>query len=175
MRFLYSGAAAVLTPQNNPYLSLGGLVSSTVVPNSRLNSLFSDGSYSSNKQGTVETKALILENESGSSVTSVTLGYQYSAHPDFKIEIAVVTLTSNQLMEQIGNSRDTPFYGTFSEANIDPSIPVNHSLNLGTMTAGLRLGVWIRRTQITQVFEPTDFSLPVIPKLDAINFVITHD
>ena len=128
--------------------------------------------YYGNQIGSVETHALILENELNSDATGLTLGYKYSANPDFKIEIAVVTLTSNQLMEKIGNSRDTPYYATFVEAKIDIDNSINDSLSLGTLAANTRLGVWIRRTLLSQTFEATDFSVPYTPKVDSIQFVI---
>lgn len=174
MRLLYSGAIAYLQPQPNPSASLGGFVSSSIVPNLRINSLFSDGSYFSSKNGSVETKALILENETSSGITALTIGYEYSTNPDFKIEIAIVSLTSNQLMEQIGNVRDTPYYATFSEANIDPaaSPPIDNTLDIGNLAANTRLGIWIRRTQIVEAFTPVDFSIPTTSIIDAINFII---
>lgn len=197
MRFLYSGAKVYLTPQPDPKMSLGGLVSSSVVPNSRLNNLFSDASYSSVKEGLTETYALILENESSVTVTSLTLGYQYVANPlstfnsdynndynidflnqkkianDFSIRIAAVTLNANQVMEQIGNSNDMPYVGNFSEAMIDPANRIDNSLSLGTMTAGQRLGIWIQRIQKRQTLVPVDFSLPIAPIIDSTIFVMT--
>jgi len=175
MRFLYTGSQLYLTPQNDPYKSLGGFVSSSVVPNGRLNSLFADASYSGVTVGSVECRALILQNESGVTVNSLTLGYQYSANPDFDIQIAVVTLNSNQIMEQIGNARDLPYIGTFSEANIDPSIPVDNSLQLGSLAANACLGVWIKRIQNVQTLTPVDFSIPLSPKIDGVTFIITWE
>jgi len=174
MRFLYTGAQIALQPQPNPYLSLGGLMSSTIVPNGRINSLFDDASYSSVKNGAVMTRALILQNETNVDALNVTLGYRYSLNPDFSIMIAIVTLTGGNLMEQIGNSGDTPYYATFSQANIDPnaSPPINNSLQLGTIPSNSALGVWIQRTQNIQTLIPVDFSLPQSPLIDAINFIV---
>ncbi len=171
MRFLYSGATAYLLPQNNPSLSLGGYVSSSIVPNGRLNGLFSDGSHKSAKFGSVETKALILENETGSTANDITFGYQYSIDPDFKIEVAIVTLSNNQTMEQLQSIRDTPYYGTFHEANVDPDNDIDNRLSLGDMTAGMRLGIWIRRTQFKHNDEiPTDFSVITDQIVDSVSF-----
>lgn len=171
MRFLYSGANAYLLPQTNPSLSLGGFVSSSIVPNGRLNGLFSDGSYKASKFGSIETKALILENETQTGVTNITFGYQYSTDPDFKIEVAVVTLSNNQTMEQLQSIRDTPYYGTFHEANVDPDNNIDNRLDLGDMAAGLRLGIWIRRTQFkhTNVL-PTDFSVITEQIVNSVSF-----
>ncbi len=171
MRFLYSGATAYLLPQNNISLSLGGFVSSTIVPNGRLNSLFSDGSYKAAKFGSVETKALILENETQAGVTGVTFGYQYSVDPDFKIEVAVVTLSNNQSMEQLESIRDTPYYGTFYEANVDPDNNIDNRLDLGDIAAGSRLGIWIRRTQFKHTNDiPTDFSVITDQIVNSVSF-----
>ena len=154
MRFLYTGASAFLKPQNNPSLSLGGFMSSTVLPNGRMNSLFSDGSYFGSKYGNVETKALILENESGVAVNNLKLGYKYTGNLDFMIEVAFVTLQAPdfQQIEKIGNVREMPYYASFIEANIEGLI--DNSAALGTMVPSGKLGVWIRRTQMRQSSKP---------------------
>lgn len=176
MRFLYSGATSYLAQQNIPSMSLGGYVSSSPIPNGRINSLFSDASYTSSKDGTVETYGIVLDNETNVDVTNLKLGYQYSSDPDFKIEIALVTVTNNQQFEKLGNPYDTPFYGTFSEANIDPDLSIDNSLNIGTLTANTRLGLWVRRTQIKQTTANcSDFSQTTPQKVNQVSFVLSWD
>lgn len=153
MRYLYTGADVALTPQNNPDASLGGNVSSTLIGSNVIGNLFSDISLKTLQSFSKETKAIVIENETGLDVVNVKLGYQYPANANFKIEIAVVTLAGGTTMERITSREDTPYNATFQEANIDPAHSIDNSIVIGTIPAGGRYGIWIRRTITTDTSQ----------------------
>jgi hypothetical protein len=150
MLYLYTGATTPGAVQNDIDLSLGGNVSSTPIPNS-LDNLFDDISWMAIENRSVETKAYVIANNTNVDVDNYTIGYTYPANAIFKLEIAPVTLAGGTTMEKIGDSSSSPYYATFVEANIDPAHSINNSQNLGTIAAGTSLGIWIRRTIISDI------------------------
>lgn len=148
MRFLYTGAKIFNDKQDNYLLSLGGFISSTIVPNDRLNNIFSDISYLSFTNNTTECKALILENVSGVIVQNVRLGYKYPTNKIFKMEIAAVALSvsSPQQIEKIANSTDIPYYANFAEAMISQDETTDDSINIGNLANNARIAIWFKKS-----------------------------
>lgn len=147
MQLFYTGAATAETPQTNPELSLGGFKSNTVINLTRANALFGDISYLIKVNKTSITRAFVLKNNDATdTAVDVTIGYEYTLNNGYKLEVAFVTLTNNQ-MEQILSQRDTPYYGEFVEANLSTVNPTfDNSVNVGNMAAGECLGMWMRLT-----------------------------
>jgi hypothetical protein len=181
MQFFYTGADAYNRPQVNSDKSLGGWVSNSLVPSGRVANLFSTESYKTYINGSFETKALVMMNE-GADVTGLKFGYIYpSGYASyFKIEVAFVNLQSPnfQKMEQIMTSADTPYYGQFAEALIDPDLSIDDSLVIGNFISGAKLGVWVRRTLLAQTISSCDDTLP-LPNLNdkttSVQFKISWD
>lgn len=150
MRFLYTGASAYNTKQDNPLLSLGGYISNTIVPNDRINNLFSDISYVGFLNKSQECKAFILENETGITAHNVRIGYKYPTNRIFKMEVAFVGLNPSapQQIERIPSSFDAPYYAEFVEANIDTDDDPDNSVDIGNLVAGGRIAVWFKRNII---------------------------
>lgn len=159
MQFLYTGASTYLGQQTDPNLSLGGLISGTIVPNNVPDNIFSDISYQTAQQRRVETRGLILQNITGVDVTDIIFGYTYPATPNFKIEVAFVAInaTTPQQIEKISNAQASPYFATFQEANIDNGNSIDNSVDIGDMIANAMIAVWLRRT-ITGVFTPPSFA-----------------
>lgn len=183
MVFLYTNSKIYQGTQNNPDLSLGGLISSTIVPNTKLNNIFSDISAFGKQNLSVETKAIALKNTTGNTVNNVLLGFRYPASPIFKLEIAIVTLdNTNQFMEAINSSGDSPYNATFYEAFISDS--EDHSLSLGSMINNAVFGIWVRRTilqQSSMTIDQENTFLKSIAQagnpanLDNVRFILKYD
>jgi len=149
MRFLYTGADSYLSTQNDPYRSLGGNVSKSIIQNNRMNNLFDDISYLSLENGDSETKGIVLENESSNPVTNVKIGWVYPIIKNYRIFVALVALNSSNQMERIGNSKEVPYNADFVEIEDDP-------VEIGDLEAEARIGIWITRTPITDNIEQSN-------------------
>lgn len=158
MQLLYTGASSFQAQQTDPSLSLGGYISSSIMPNNGMNSIFSDISWQGAKDRKVEVRGLILQNLLGFDVTDVIFGYQYPTDPNFTLEVAFVTVNPNtpQLIEKIPNGESSPYFATFVEANIDPSASVDNSVDIGPMANNTMIAIWFRRT-ILGMFTPPSF------------------
>ena len=73
MRFYYTGAINFDGSQENQNASLGGYKSSSFVPNSRKNALFSEISYQEQKNGSDEIRGVVLKNETGATINDLSL------------------------------------------------------------------------------------------------------
>ena len=73
MKLLFSGAKHYLSAQNDVTMSLGGFMSSTRLPNGRLNSLFSDISIYGKMIGSKECIAFYLLNDTNEEIKNLTL------------------------------------------------------------------------------------------------------
>ena len=130
MKLYYSGANQPNTPQNDPKKSLGGYLSSTEVPNGRLNNIFNDISPVSKQFNYEEVKGVFIKNTTGAAVNNVTVYSTEGTNTDFKIQLSATT-AANFKMEQIGSSKDTPLYGDFY------NVGINYSKSLCTITGTL--------------------------------------
>ena len=154
MRFLYTGSPAFNTPQNDPGNSLGGFVSSTVVPNDSPGNMFSDISYEGTLLRKSECRGYVLENSTGASVTSILFGYRLPPGSNFTLEVAFVTLdAAGQKMERLATAGSSPYIGTFVETLVTDS--VDGSVSMGTMAAGAKLGFWLCRKLTGALAVPT--------------------
>lgn len=77
MQFFYTGAEFFNSVQTNIDKSLGGYLSSSLVPSQSMNNLFSDVSKTAKEQGIIETRAIVLKNTTGSTKTAVNLYHNY--------------------------------------------------------------------------------------------------
>lgn len=146
MKFYYTGALHAEDAQVNPENSLGGFISSTIIPNDLLANLFTDISLFSLDKLPRETKGVILENDSIDDLENVIVYFEYPTDALCKLEIAAVTLVDNNLMERLSNSKSLPYQATFHEAN-----GLINAVNLGNLVAGAKIGIWLKRTFNTVV------------------------
>lgn len=124
MTLLLTGSDNYNLPNEDFTKSLGGYVSSTPMPNNRINSLFGEISLYTLQNKIPETCALVLWNEGLSAITNISLKYIYPSvlgvigkQCDFKI--AAVSLSDNKRMEKISSRYDEPFYAEYHEANFE--------------------------------------------------------
>ena len=115
MKWFYSGAKELDKEQREPSKSLGGLRSSTVVPNGRINSMFNDFSSLSIKEGQDETKAFFIKNTFAQKVTGVLIYSTYPKRPDITFKVAA---TSGSEIEKLKSSIDEPYYEDFLDCRV---------------------------------------------------------
>lgn len=155
MRLLFTGAESYLAKQTDSGLSLGGLISSSIVPNNRMNNLFSDISYISQQYLKTEVRAIILENKELYTAEDVIVGYEYDSE-NFDIDIAFIALASDdQQMETVTSGEDIPYEAVFQEARKTTSS--DGSVNVGDLAVDGRMGIWLRR-KIKQPTLETEFA-----------------
>ncbi len=118
MQLLFSGAKNQLAQQRDTTLSLGGFMSSTSIPNGRINALFSSISAYSQRREVSETIGIFLRNNTTFNITNLSITQIYSNilgvednQADF--EWAAVIPTSSNAIELIGSNREIPFNATF--------------------------------------------------------------
>lgn len=137
MKLLLSGASHKDAPQMDLTKSLGGLISSTPVPNGRINSLFSDISNHTIQNKTVEIVAIFLKNDS-SDANNFSIKQIYENDNICEFEWGVVSVSDSGSMEIIGNRYEEPFYVEWFEPN--EKIQIKQ-----TFASGEVLGLWIKR------------------------------
>lgn len=150
--FYYTGAAEVNQPQTQVQRSLGGYKSSTRVPNASLNSLFLGIGQKQRLEGDEQIIGLILTNESGATITNLTMYATVPNGSPVTFQVAAVTLIDNNRIEQIPNNQASPYIGTLVE--------MTTIANIRTLAAsldnGASIGVWIRRTVTAQAVQTCD-------------------
>jgi len=143
MILLLSGATHKNAQQLDLNKSLGGLVSSTPVPNGRINGLFSDVSNYTINNNSVETVGVFLHNNTENDLANLTLQQIYEENNLCKFEFAVVSVTDTGAMELIGSRFEEPFYANWFE-------PTDQTLVKDLFKSDELIGLWIRRSIIKQ-------------------------
>lgn len=138
MRFYYTGAKGFLEEQKNPSLSLGGFISSSLVPNGNINNLFSSITpYTLNKNLT-EYSLIALKNELGNDIKELKVLLEYNQQIQFSnIELAAI-VNKNNNFELIQNSNSMPYFAEFHS-------PIENSVCLGDLKNNEYIGIWIKR------------------------------
>lgn len=118
MILLLSGASHPNAEQRDVMASTGGYISSTTVPNGKVNALFDDLSCYSHEKKIEEVVGIFLRNDTDQTVNNVIIQQIY--HNDFgtesktvKFEFAAVEPKDNQLIEKTGNRRNFPYNAEF--------------------------------------------------------------
>jgi hypothetical protein len=141
MRLYYTGAEIANTPQSDPTQSLGGLISNSPVPSNLFDNLFGETSITQDREGSQEVIALMLKNESGTTITDLYAHFDLPVD-SYKFEIAAVSTVNDEQMESVPNIMASPLTGTFTEADG----AANKVMLIASMDAGDVIGIWIRRT-----------------------------
>lgn len=140
MQFLYTGAATDGAEQLDPELSLGGFISSSVIPNDSLQNIFSEASYLSIQQKKREIKMIVLKNDSTTqAANSITLTPTLNDSSIGKYRIAIVLPDDNGCFEEVINSSVMPYYATFQD------IVSETTIDLPNIAADDYIGLWIIR------------------------------
>ena len=110
-----SGAKKPNLPQKDFSKNLGGYISSTPVPNNRLNSIFGEVTNNSLNEALDENVAVFLLNNTEEKITEVTL-QQIEDGNLFNYNFGVVELSKNENIELIDDMNDYPFDCEFTPA-----------------------------------------------------------
>lgn len=148
MLLLYTGAIQPLTGQRNPEKSLGGFVSSTKIPNGRINNLFEDVSYYTKIDKPVQYKAVAIENNTGDALINLKFGINYlQPNPNYKLELAIVSMNAPYVeMEKLEKTIDEPYYAQFVECIYDVANNIDNRIGVPDLLPNVRYGVWIKKT-----------------------------
>lgn len=130
-----SGGAA----NNDPAASLGGVMSTTTaVPST----IFDDVSGDESSTGDIEYRGVYILNNGDVDLQNAIVWIQTNTpSADDTIAIALCDEGANATMETVANENTSPVGPSFTA-------PANKGtgLSVGTLAAGQRYGVWIRRT-----------------------------
>ena len=105
--------------QNDPAKSLGGYISSSVVPNGALNALFDIVSMETLKLRNKETIAIGLINKLPTSVTDIQLRFVCNKEDQCAFKVAAVAIGEDYAMEQIPNRYSEPMSAEFHDATFN--------------------------------------------------------
>lgn len=115
MRLFYSGAKTLNSENFSPEKSLGGFISSTQIPNGKVESIFSNFSNMSINSGVYETKGLFIKNTFPYTVKNLLV---YCVYPDQpKVQMFLSAIAGNEL-ELLRSSSDDPYYVTFYDVEV---------------------------------------------------------
>ncbi len=143
MKLLYTGASQANEEQKDPSKSLGGYISSTLVPNGVLQSIFSAASLLSIQQKKKEVRLIALHNESTIIASNLILTFKLDEDTicDYKIAIVVPSLDNcnNPSFERIDSGNSLPYYAEFNTINN------NEAIELPDLNANSYFGIWLMR------------------------------
>jgi len=145
MRLYYTTITGHLNENKDPRKSLGGYRSSTVIPNGKINSLFTDITDFSIDNPKDEYIAVCLFNDTGST-QSVKLWAELGTTDDpcySKIALAAVTMPISgeyPIMEYVRSNNERPYVGDFIEYTIQ------NKADLGNIPNNTGIGLWIKRS-----------------------------
>jgi hypothetical protein len=123
----------------NPASSLGGIMSTSTAAGSNL---FDDVSGDEAAAGDTEYRGVYVLNNGTVDLQSGVVWIQVNTpDPDTTAAIALAAEGSNATMATIANENTAPPTVTFTSPATKAA-----GLSIGTLTAGQRYGVWIRRT-----------------------------
>ena len=104
-------------PQTDAGKSLGGYISSSIVPNGNINSLFDMISLSTLKNKPKETIAIALVNKFENAVSNVEIKIVTKSDAVGKFKIAAVNVSEDYLMEHIDNRYSEPIQAEFHDVD----------------------------------------------------------
>ncbi len=180
MRLYYTNSPKPNQPQLDANKSLGGYISSSIIPNDIKHSLFSEASYYTLKNRYTQIRCFALKNTNGSGIENITLSFKFNEDNLFNYYIIVSQPTQDEcgdVFELIQNDFSSPYEGTFEEI-IDEQIL---SLDSIVLADGEVVGLWLKRVlKETSTLEKTcsqlesEYTTPPA-KLDTIEITITYD
>lgn len=145
MQLYYTGALTYLGEQLKSELSLGGFVSSSLVPNGKLEAIFPEISLYTIDKNDIEVRAIVLKNESTFVVNNIRLWFVYPTNSYSKLEVSAVNLSQDSnggyYMEKVLDTHSLPYYAEFYEADGEVG-----AVSLGSLGAGSSLGLWLKRS-----------------------------
>lgn len=141
----YTGAKIADGPQQDIQKSIGGYISSSVIPNARINGLFSDISLLGQENNLPQTICIAVKNIANEDLNDFTLFADLSTDPPlYEITAAFLKPTLDDcdglFLEQLPSMNDQPYYGTFHDI-----LKATNAVNTGILKKGEYLGIFITR------------------------------
>lgn len=145
MRLFYTGASKTGAAQNEPSKSIGGYVSSSMVPSGLNNSLFSDTSQTQMKDGKPEYVLVSLKNTTGADKTDTKIYYEQTNQSLYTIQMGLIEPALDKcgdpVYEKTTNNNAAPLGVTFTD-----NILLGGAINIPSLLIDAHMGVWIKRT-----------------------------
>jgi hypothetical protein len=143
IQFFYTGASKTISTQTLPSKSIGGIVSTSQVPNNRISSIFGSLPRSPELGYESEFIGLAMKNVSGSDITNLQIWIESPAATAFEIAVVSVVEDSNCpgvfYIEEVPDRYSQPMTGNFVDYN------ATSKGTIASFTNGSYLGVWIKR------------------------------
>lgn len=137
----YTGAVNNESAQTDFQKSLGGYISTSIIPNSRINSLFEDESMTSKSEKKEQNICIAIKNITENDLTNFSL---YCESQDFEISAAIVLPSKDKCgdlyFEKLQTRFDKPYYGDFN--NIVGEL---NKINAGTFEKDSFLGLFLNK------------------------------
>ena len=155
MILFYTGAVQANFPQNISVKSLGGYVSSTVVPNNLVSNIFSPLSTSDIKSQKKQLRCIVLKNTFQTEVTNVQIFTEIEEDSKSNINLGFqvemfVDKCGEVYTESIQQSDQLPYYITFNNyTELEP-------FTIPSILPGNSVAIWLSREPIleSQVIIP---------------------
>lgn len=150
MILLYTGAPSNGGAQINADKSLGGYISSSPVPNGRLDNIFSLVSKSIVLGKKSEIRMIALKNTTGAPVTNVKI-YSNVLGSSVKLKLAAVAPYLNEsnvpVFESVQDGYSLPY-----QATLDYYLDADDAIEIPSISANETIGIWILREINTASF-----------------------
>lgn len=153
IKLFYTGAKTYGATQVNPRQSLGGLPSSSLIPNGLLSNLFMNIALLSTT--THEVKAIVLKNISGRVLSNVDV-YVDTNIDWIKTTVGAVWLSTTGEMEKITSTYALPYGIVFNETAEDSRLELGNP-STGVILNNQMVGIWIKR-EINRSALSSDFT-----------------
>lgn len=160
LELYFTGASVFDQPQLDKDKSLGGFISSSLLPNAMIGNLFGDISPYGIQINKKEIRVIAIKNNTLATMTNLKAWFHYplnddseSVQDDSLYEIGygeiLVTDCGDLMVEQLASIYATPYTVTFS-----PAVSQSNALVLPDLTAGSYLGIYIRRILNPDLQQP---------------------
>jgi len=155
LEIYHTGATEALKIQTSIDLSLGGFISTSLVPNDLLNNIFSEISMLGRQERTPVIRVIAIKNVSGSTLVNFKVHFDDIPTTDllskFTLGWGVFTLDAcNDLItEKIPNDRGIPHTVTLTEA-----IAIGSAVTFGSLDNGLYAPLFVRREILASAIVP---------------------
>ena len=144
IQLLYTNAINSGDAQPSSSLSVGGYVSSSLIPNDMVGNIFSDISQLSKESGRKETICIAFKNTTGDAIEDLTFSFAIEENSPIDIKVAFVQPSLDScgepIFEKIPNSSALPLNATFN------LVEDNDSYNVGNIVEDGIVGIWFTRS-----------------------------
>lgn len=154
LKLYYTGAGAFNEKQEDPSQSLGGNISSSIVPNDFLNNIFGEASFLSRANNRDETIALALKNEFSQDIAIIEVWAEWE-NPNNRtsvIKLGAIEVDSDGCggftVQNIPSKYSKP-YGV----NLYDIRGESNKVNIGGLAVDEYVGLYFNRTYLTSATE----------------------